>query len=193
MSAGRSVLKESGREGRPGRTGAAARAVAARAAATGAAAGAAKAAARIAGLLLAALALAACSLLAPRLETPRLSVESIAIERSDLVTQHLKVRMRVANPNDRELPVKGLSYTLYIDEEEVASGASDASFVVPALGEAEFDMSVTANMAGALLRLLGRGGAHPDQINYRVAGRVELSRGLLRSIPFERRGTFSLR
>lgn len=137
--------------------------------------------------------LAACSLLVPRLQAPSLSIESIALERSDLITQHLKVHMRVDNPNDRALPVKGLSYTLYVEGEEAAQGVSDASFTVPALGEAEFDMHVTANMAGTLLRLLAGGADARDRIDYRIVGKVELSSGLMRSISFDRRATFSLR
>jgi len=137
--------------------------------------------------------LGACSLLGPRLQTPTLSIDSIALERSDLVTQHLKVRMRVDNPNDRSLRVLGLAYTLYIEGEETAHGVSDASFTVPALGEAEFDTDVTANMAGTVLRLLGRGGDVRDHINYRIAGKVELARGLKRSISFDHSGTFSFR
>jgi LEA14-like dessication related protein len=147
-----------------------------------------------AALLGAVLVLAGCSLLAPRFQTPRLSIVSVSLERSDLFTQHMRVRMRVENPNDRALPVKALAYTLYIDGEEAAHGESDASFTVPALGDAEFGMDVTANMAGALLRLLGRGGdSHGDRIEYRISGKVELSHGLLRSIPFEQQGAFSLR
>lgn len=137
--------------------------------------------------------IAACSLIVPKFQAPTLSVESIALERGDLLTQHLKVQMRVDNPNDRALPVKGLSYTLYIEGEEAAEGASYASFTVPALGQAEFDMHVTANMAGTLLRLLVRRGDARNSIAYRVVGKVELSRGLKRSIGFDRRGAFSLR
>ena len=87
----------------------------------------------------------------------------------------------------------GLAYTLYIEGEETAHGVSDASFTVPALGEAEFDTHVTANMAGTVLRLLGRGGDVRDHINYRIAGKVELARGFERSISFDHRGTFSFR
>lgn len=137
--------------------------------------------------------LAACSLLAPRLQTPTLSVESIALQRGDLIKQQLEVRMRVENPNDRALPVSSLEYTLYIEGEEAAHGASDAGFTVPALGETRFDMHVTANMAGALLRLIARAGSGAARIDYRVAGKVELASGLKRSIPFDHRGTFNLR
>ena len=136
--------------------------------------------------------LAACSMFMPKLEPPRLSIVSVEFGRSDLLTQHLTVRMRVENPNDRALPVEGLSYTLDVAGEQAAQGASSASFVVPALGEAEFDMDVTANLAGTLLHLLSHG-APSGEIDYRIIGKVRLATGLLRSIPFDERGSFTLR
>jgi LEA14-like dessication related protein len=141
-------------------------------------------------VLLLAVALCGCALFEPRLRTPRLSIVSIEVRRANLLEQQLRVRMRVENPNDRSIPVRGLSYTLYLGGQEFATGVSDAGFVVPALGSADFNMDVTSNAAGALFAILneprGRG------IVYRMRGRVELSRGWLRSIPFEESGTFTL-
>ncbi len=137
--------------------------------------------------------LAGCSLFVPKLEAPRLSIVSVELLKSALWEQHLKVRMRVENPNNRSLPVKGLSYSIDLAGQEFASGVSGASFVVPAHGEAEFDMNVTANMAGALFKLFGRGGdSQSDQIEYRIRGKVSLSEGLLRNVPFEQHGQFKL-
>jgi LEA14-like dessication related protein len=140
----------------------------------------------------AALLLAGCAL-TPKFTTPRLSVVDVQLESSDLWEQRLKVRMRVQNPNDRRLPVKGLEYTMEVEGQQFASGASAASFVVPAMGEAEFDMKVTTNLAGTLIKLLGRGSDGLGQsVAYRLTGKVALSEGLRRSIPFEERGTFRL-
>lgn len=136
---------------------------------------------------------AACSMFKPKFIPPQLSIVSVQLERSDLFAQHLKVRMRVDNPNDLALPVEGLSYTLDVAGQEAAQGVSTASFTVPALGEAEFDMDVTANLAGTLLRLLSRGDSLSSAIDYHIAGKVRLSHGLLRSVPFDKRGTFTLR
>lgn len=145
-------------------------------------------------VLIVALTLGGCSLLIPKLEKPHLSIVDVQVLKTDLWEQRLKVRMRVQNPNDRTLPIKGLSYTLDIGGEEAAHGVSGASFVVPALGEAEFDMSVTANMASTLIKLLGRGGdPMHDKVEYRIKGKVSLSEGILRSIPFEETGSFSLK
>ena len=141
----------------------------------------------------ASLLLSGCSLFVPKLETPKLSVVNVELQKSALWEQRLKVRMRVVNPNDRPIPVKGLTCALELQGQELAHGVSGAAFNVPAFGEAEFDMNMTANMASALLRLLGRGEPLGEQVEYRVKGRISLSEGLLRSIPFEDRGTFKLR
>ena len=81
----------------------------------------------------------------------------VELQRGALWQQKLKVRMHVDNPNDRTLPIKGITYTLDVNGQEFAHGESAASFVVPALGEAEFDMNMTANMAGTIISLLSHG------------------------------------
>jgi LEA14-like dessication related protein len=144
--------------------------------------------------MLAALALSGCSALVPKLETPNLSIVNVLVEKSDLWEQRLKVRMRVQNPNDRSLPIRGLSYRLDVAGQELARGVSGTSFTVPAFGEAEFDMNVTANMASAIIKLLGRGeDSVGDHLDYRIVGKISLSEGFLRSIPFEQSGTFRLK
>jgi len=142
-------------------------------------------------LLLAAL--TACSTLVPKLEKPSLSIVNVEFLKTDMFEQRLKVRMHVQNPNDRALPVKGLSYALEVAGEPFAQGVSGGSFVVPALGEAEFDMNVTANMAATIMKLMSRSGGIGDQVDYRMKGKISLSEGFLRSIPFEEHGTFKLR
>ncbi|HEY6458252.1 MAG TPA: LEA type 2 family protein [Steroidobacteraceae bacterium] len=133
---------------------------------------------------------AGCSVLGTHWQAPTLAVVNIQMGHSDLWQQHLQVRMSVHNPNDRELPVQGLTYALDVNGEECAHGESGASFVVPARGDAEFDMNVTANAAAALLRMFLHGNAAP--VEYRIRGKVELSSGLLRSVPFDQHGQLQL-
>ena len=111
-----------------------------------------------------ALALLAGCALNPGLETPKLSVVEVQLLGSDLFAQHVRLRLRVQNPNDRALAVRGLTYTVEVAGQQFASGESAASFVVPARGAAEFDTNVTTNLAGTLMTLLSRGAgfAPPD-------------------------------
>jgi LEA14-like dessication related protein len=137
-----------------------------------------------------ALAVTDCSVLGTQWQAPNLSVVNIQMGHSDLWQQHLQVRMSVHNPNERELPVKGLTYALEVNGEEAAHGESGASFVVPARGDAEFDMNVTANAAAVLLHMLAHGNA--GSVQYRIHGKVQLSSGLLRSVPFDQLGQLQL-
>jgi LEA14-like dessication related protein len=147
-------------------------------------------AALFAAALLAAGLPAACAV-APKLEAPKLSIADVQVVSAELWVQHLKVRLHVHNPNDRELPVKGLEYAIEIAGKQVASGESAASFVVPPRGDAEFDTNVTADLAGATLKLLTRGpNALAEEVQYRLSGKVSLASGLWRSIPFDEHGSF---
>jgi LEA14-like dessication related protein len=138
---------------------------------------------------------AGCAGFGSRLEPPQLSVVGVEIVRGDLFEQRFKARMRVQNPNDRSIAVRGVSYTLQIGGEELGRGLSGSSFTVPALGEAEFDMLVTVNLAGTVLRLLERARSDglPDSLSYRLRGEVKLSEGFVRSIPFDEKGAVKLR
>jgi len=125
-----------------------------------------------------------------RLEQPTLSVVNVEFVRGDLLSQQLRVRMRVQNPNDRALPVRGITYEVELAGQAFAHGDSASEFLVPANGGAEFDVNVTANAASALLRLLGNSEARPA---YRIFGKVRLASGLVRNIPFDHKGVLNLR
>ncbi len=138
--------------------------------------------------------LASCGALGGRMETPRLSLVDAQLVKGDLFEQRLKVRMRVQNPNDRDLAVKGITYAIDVAGEEFGHGMTANSFTVPRMGEAEFDMMVTANMAGMLVNVLrGNRDGTPDSIEYNIHGKVALASGILRSIPFNETGTLKLR
>jgi LEA14-like dessication related protein len=127
-----------------------------------------------------------------RLEKPDLKVVDVQLLKGDLLQQQLRVRMRVQNPNDRELPVSGITYQLQVGGEAFAHGESERNFVVPALGSAEFDVNVTANAATTVLRLLA-GNRKLDKLEYRLVGKVSLSSGMLRSLKFDEQGEINLR
>ncbi|HZF25242.1 MAG TPA: LEA type 2 family protein [Steroidobacteraceae bacterium] len=128
-----------------------------------------------------------------KFEAPNLSIVNIEmLEGSSFFTQRMKVHVRVQNPNDRELPIKGVSATLELQGEKFATGVSAESFTVPAFGEAEFDLMVDASMARAVIGMLGKGKADQAMeqgLDYRLTGRVSLSSGFIRSIPFDEKGT----
>ena len=108
----------------------------------------------------------------------------------NLLQQNFLVKFQVQNPNQRALPVSGLHAELDVAGERIASGVSNRSFVVPPMGQIEFDMTITANMALALLKLSGRRG---DSIDYEVTGAASLDLPFMHDLPFHQTGSLSLK
>lgn len=134
------------------------------------------------------LALAGCVGIPRNLETPEVSFVGLRAIEASLFEQRLEVRMRVNNPNTIELPVNGLDVDIELADEPFAHGVSAREFVVPAQGEAEFDMIVTANAANAILKIIG-GDRHQKEVAYKLKGKLSTRIGLLRTIPFEESGS----
>jgi len=145
------------------------------------------------GAALAALAtcLAACSAFAPKIEVPQLSLVRIGMMSADIFNQQFLVRVHVENPNDRELPVRGIDYKLFLEGDSFAEGMSSKPFVVPAKGETEFDMTVRTNFVSGIGRLMSRLNGR-DQVQYVIEGKVLTDLGMAKKIPFQETGTVSL-
>ncbi len=138
------------------------------------------------------LAFAGGCVLAPKFKEPHLEVVEVQMLRGDLLQQELRVRMLVQNPNNRELAVRSIQYQVQVAGEAFAHGESERDFKVPANGETQFDVSVTANAAAAVLRLLGSG-RKLDAVEYQITGKVTLATGLMRSLSFDQKGQLKLR
>jgi LEA14-like dessication related protein len=127
---------------------------------------------------------------APKFERPNLAVTGIEMQSGNLLQQNFLVKFQVQNPNDRPLPVSGLHAELNVGGQRIASGVSNHAFVVPPMGQSDFDMTITANMALALLQLSNQ---HTDSIDYEVTGSASLDLPFLHDLPFHQSGSFSLK
>ena len=145
---------------------------------------------RVAAALLGTALIGGCATLAPKFEHPRLSVAGVEMKDASLTEQHLRVKLRVYNPNTVALPIEGISYTVDGAGEELGRGVTADSFTVPAHGEAEFEVLMTTNLAPVLFKVMPhlKEAGHP--IEYHLVGKVNTSLMFLRSIPFDERGTF---
>jgi LEA14-like dessication related protein len=139
------------------------------------------------------LALCACSLVTPKLTRPNISVVSIEMRSGNLLTQNFAVKLNIQNPNDRALPVRGVHVELRIGGDQVASGVSDRAFEIPAFGESEFDMTITANLALALLKLADKANQNADSIDYDLSGAASIDLPFLGNLPFHHSGSLSLK
>jgi len=129
--------------------------------------------------------LGACATLGTGLQPPRLSLVNLRLTEATLFEQRFAARIRVQNPNDQALDIRGFSFDLDVNGEPLASGVSDRAFTVPAFGEALTDVFATTTLA-ALVRQF----AQLDQaqsFRYRLRGRIKLA-GFGASLPFDFKG-----
>ena len=139
-----------------------------------------------------ALLLSACSALRPDLQVPRLTLVSVAMTSGDIFNQQFLVKVNVENPNDRELPITGIDYKLFLEGDSFAEGLSSKPFTVPAQGDTDFDMTVRTNFVSGAARLLSRLNGR-DQVQYVVEGKVLTDISMLKKIPFQESGTVSIK
>lgn len=134
--------------------------------------------------------LSACAVM--HLQAPDVTPTAVELTDVQLDQQRFKVALHVKNPNDRALPIKWAHCKLEIQGVEVGRGETSAPFSVPALGESDFDMIVTTNLASSMPNLimsLARAGELPS---YRLSGTVNPDIAYLPPIPFSKSGQINL-
>ena len=142
------------------------------------------------GAWLACALLAGCAAMLPKLEPPQLTLTRITIIGGDLHTQQLHLTLHAVNPNTRAIAVRAIECNVDVAGQTFASGETDDAFILPASGETDFGVNVSANLANAVAALLG--GLGHSTVEYRLYGEVHLSGGLVRNIPFDQKGHVKL-
>jgi LEA14-like dessication related protein len=134
--------------------------------------------------------LAGCASMLPKLQAPTLVVTAVVIAGGTIQQQQVRLTFHATNPNDRAIPIRRIECNLELEGTAFAHGATDAAFTLPPLGDADFDLNVTANLNTVLTALAGGFGHHT--VDYRVYGQVHLQGGMLRTIPFDQKGRVRL-
>jgi LEA14-like dessication related protein len=132
-----------------------------------------------------------CSALRPELEAPRLAIVHVSMTSADIFNQQFLLRVNAQNPNKRELKIKGLDYTLFLEGDGFAEGMLNKPFTIPAEGETDFDMTVKTNFVSGIGRLLSRLNGR-TQVNYTLQGKLLTDIRFLKKIPFEETGSVNL-
>jgi len=126
-------------------------------------------------LVLAALALigAGAVLLLRRLVPPDVTLISLRPERLSAGEQTFRVGLRVDNPNPLPMPLFAMTYRLWIEERDIASGQSSFQRWIPARGEADIEVLVSGD-ARRLASTLPALALTRQPWDYRIEGTVSV-------------------
>ena len=138
-------------------------------------------------LCLLVLAISACATTARYPESPRVSLTGIQPKDMTLLEQRYSLQLRIMNPNDKAIPVEGMSYAIEINGREFAYGVSNASVSIPPFGEALLDVEVVSNLLNILQQVQEMQGEQHDSLSYRLTGKISLDNSPAR-LPFEHQG-----
>lgn len=134
----------------------------------------------------AALALAGCASLPLNMQPPEVSVSDLRLLDVGLFEQRFGLSLRVLNPNDAEIPIDGLSFTVELNGKPFAKGVSNQAVTVPRLSEAMLEVEAVSSLTG-LLRQFGAMAKGQERIDYRIHGTLYTGR-LFGGVPFDQKG-----
>lgn len=133
--------------------------------------------------------LSACASTDTLISSPTVNLTSVELTSVSLTRQTFRLGFDVDNPNPFPLPVKGVAYKVFFDDERFVGGETEGSFTVPAGGQDAFMISVdldflnTATQIAALFR-----GGIPEQVNYELQGSLTVDIPFARPLPFSSSG-----
>lgn len=131
------------------------------------------------GLLMA----AGCAGWLSRGEPPEVFVTNIAPLDGTAFEQRLQVELRIRNPNDHDLEVRGVDFRMDLNGKRFARGLGNQEFTVPRLGEAVVTVETSTTMLDIVRQVLAL--RRSSELAYAISGVLYLQSGRL---PFEQAG-----
>jgi len=126
-----------------------------------------------------------------RLESPRVKIADIQVKELKAFESVFQIELRVINPNDVSIDIKGIDCELEIGDEHLASGVSKTATNIPAFGTDTITVDVYSSVVDIVKSVIGLQGK--EKLKYKIKGRVHLGGGLSVSsaIPFKSEGELS--
>jgi LEA14-like dessication related protein len=118
----------------------------------------------------ASLTLSACATLPEPLNVSVAGIESMKGEGMEM---RMLVKLRIQNPNDKEVAFNGASLRMNVQRRTFATGVSDASGTLPRLGETVVEVPVTISTLNIIRQVMGMAMGEPvDKVNYSMQGKL---------------------
>lgn len=140
------------------------------------------------GAILLLLAVAACrSPIGEPLEPPEVTLVNVKPVEATAFEQRVSVVLRLTNPNNQDLAIEGMRFSLELNERPFTRGVSDEHVTVPRLGEETIEVIATTTLIDLVRQFQVLTKRQQLDFPYFIEGRIFLDDSL-RSIDFERSG-----
>ncbi|MDH4193733.1 MAG: LEA type 2 family protein [Nitrospirota bacterium] len=116
-------------------------------------------------------------------ESPEVLLVNIIPLDTTMFEQRLQVDLRVRNPNDFDLEVTGLDFTLHLNDQRLARGLTNKASTIPRLGDAVISVETTTSTLDVVRQFLNL--SQRQDVTYQVDGVLHLQGTRL---PFENKG-----
>lgn len=133
-------------------------------------------------------------------EDPKISIADIRIQDVKAMEGIFLIKLRILNPNDVTLDLRGINCDLEINKRHFASGIGDSNQTVPPFGTVIVPVEVYASvldMISSVADLMHSAGKMPSKDNplpYTLQGKVRVGiHGFTKEIPFKSSGELSLK
>ncbi|MAF82775.1 MAG: LEA type 2 family protein [Gammaproteobacteria bacterium] len=137
-------------------------------------------------------AISGCAFLYPELEKPGIQLVSISPQQISFSGVKLRCRVRVDNPNDISIPVKGGQINLQIEGTQIAHGALGDGFTVAAGGSELVDVIVEVDSGGSFALAVQLLKAGEQEIDYALTGYIDIAIGMLGRVSIHETGSIPL-
>ncbi|MGL6160547.1 LEA type 2 family protein [Microbulbifer sp.] len=144
-------------------------------------------------LSLLALLLGGCAVLSPNYQKPEVEVTAVeplpAGPGNDL---RFRIHLRVFNPNDSELALSGLYYTLSLAGHKVITGTSRELPPIAPYGQDNIVVDATASLVGSIFAAAELIGTRRESVPYELVAKLGLRRSIVPSITVRKEGEIRL-
>ena len=139
------------------------------------------------------LTLSACASLDKDYESPTVHIVDIKVKELKFLEAVFNVRLRVINPNDLAIVVKGISCDLEINNNHLATGVSNTATEIPAFGTAILPIELYSSALDVVKNVIAL--SEQKTLIYRIKGRISFEGGsfMLPYISFESEGALDIK
>ena len=134
----------------------------------------------------------ACGELRPDYETPTVNVSYFRPLPAQGIAPRFGIGLHIINPNDFDLDIRGISYTVSIQGQKIIVGVARDLEAIPAYSEGNADLQASTDMISGIRLITGLMREGRGSLTYKLDAKLDI-RGFGRRVHVVREGTFSFK